>query len=252
MQLSSGADQYQLVNYTDYDVYGDPITASDGAPEAGGVSVPQTGLKSSYVASTPWGYGGGYTDATGLVYMVHRYYDPVTGQFISVDPMVRETASPYGYAEGDPVRFSDPYGLGVMRMVESVQPQGTSTCFFEADAPYSRVLDDHKFLQGEAEFTTCDDDGDFPDVCQITADLYRSQESEKGITILVPWADGGTESGCPPERNIPSIATGECTIKRHRIWSEFVTMAIAVVYWEYGVPPVSTSSIDSPPSEINC
>ncbi|MCL6104215.1 MAG: RHS repeat-associated core domain-containing protein [Actinobacteria bacterium] len=61
---------------------------------------------------TPFSYAGGYTDPTGLIYLIHRYYDPVTGQFTSVDPLVGISGQPYVYAEGDPVNGSDPLGLG--------------------------------------------------------------------------------------------------------------------------------------------
>ena len=61
--------------------------------------------------STPFGFEGGYTDATGLVYLVHRYYDPVTAQFLSVDPAVDKTGTPYAFTGGDPVNGSDPTGL---------------------------------------------------------------------------------------------------------------------------------------------
>jgi RHS repeat-associated protein len=62
-------------------------------------------------ASTPMGYAGGYTDSeSGLQYLVHRYYDPATGQFLSIDPLVAQTGSPYGYAEADPIDASDPSG----------------------------------------------------------------------------------------------------------------------------------------------
>jgi len=43
--------------------------------------------------------------------LVGRYYDPATGQFLSVDPMVDETGQPYAYAGDDPVNASDPSGL---------------------------------------------------------------------------------------------------------------------------------------------
>lgn len=36
-------------------------------------------------ATTPFSYAGGYTDPTGLLYLINRYYDPNTGQFLSVD-----------------------------------------------------------------------------------------------------------------------------------------------------------------------
>jgi RHS repeat-associated protein len=66
---------------------------------------------SSCSISTPFGFEGGYTDATGLVYLVHRYYDPATEQFVSVDPAVDVTGTPYAFTSGDPVNDSDPSGL---------------------------------------------------------------------------------------------------------------------------------------------
>ena len=75
-----------------YDAYGNVI--------AGGLS-----------SVTPFGYAGGYTDPTGLIYFVNRYYDPSTGQFLSVDPLVGITDQPYEYAGSDPVNGSDPLGL---------------------------------------------------------------------------------------------------------------------------------------------
>jgi len=43
--------------------------------------------------------------------VVHRYYDPVTAQFVSVDPALGVTGQPYAYAGGDPVNGVDPLGL---------------------------------------------------------------------------------------------------------------------------------------------
>jgi RHS repeat-associated protein len=50
----------------------------------------------------------GHPDGSGL--SVNRYYDPATGQFLSVDPLVDETDQAYGYTGGDPVINSDPSG----------------------------------------------------------------------------------------------------------------------------------------------
>ena len=100
-----------LTNTTDYDAYGNAIVGQGQAAEPGGVSTQETALNTNYVDSTPFGYGSGYTDPSGLVYLVHRYYDPVTGQFVSQDPLVDQTASPYGYAGGNPVGGVDPLGL---------------------------------------------------------------------------------------------------------------------------------------------
>ena len=59
---------------------------------------------------TSFGYAGSYTDQTGLGYLINRYYDPATGQFLSVDPDVSQTLATYAYAAGDPVNLSDPLG----------------------------------------------------------------------------------------------------------------------------------------------
>lgn len=63
-------------------------------------------------ASTPLGFNGQYrNESTGLIYLRARVYDPVTAQFMSVDPLVAQTGELYGYAGGDPVNGRDPSGL---------------------------------------------------------------------------------------------------------------------------------------------
>ena len=57
-------------------------------------------------------YGGQYQDSeTGLYYLRARYYDPTTTQFMTIDPAVALTMSPYGYASGNPLNLTDPTGL---------------------------------------------------------------------------------------------------------------------------------------------
>ena len=41
---------------------------------------------------------------------INRYYDPATGQFVSVDPMVGSTGMPFAYANDNPVSMSDTMG----------------------------------------------------------------------------------------------------------------------------------------------
>ena len=54
----------------------------------------------------------GMRDATGQMYMRNRYYDPATGQFTQTDPIgLAGGLNAYGFAAGDPVTYSDPYGL---------------------------------------------------------------------------------------------------------------------------------------------
>jgi RHS repeat-associated protein len=81
-----------LTATTAYDAWGNPATA-------GGLT-----------AATPFGYAGYYTDGTGLDYLINRYYNAVTGQFLSVDPLVSKTLQSYAYALGDPVLRTDPTG----------------------------------------------------------------------------------------------------------------------------------------------
>ncbi|WP_168216908.1 putative toxin [Cellulomonas sp. Y8] len=45
------------------------------------------------------------------MYLRARYYDPSTGQFVSVDPAIDATRSMYGYTNGNPLQFVDPLGL---------------------------------------------------------------------------------------------------------------------------------------------
>ncbi len=44
-------------------------------------------------------------------YLVNRYYDPTTDQFLAVDPLVGLTGQAFSYANNDPVNVSDPSGL---------------------------------------------------------------------------------------------------------------------------------------------
>jgi RHS repeat-associated protein len=60
-------------------------------------------------------FTGQISDASGLIFMNARYYDPVLGSFLSPDTVVPEPGQPegynrYAYANGNPLLFSDPSG----------------------------------------------------------------------------------------------------------------------------------------------
>ena len=66
-----------LAASVDYRAWGNPETT-------GGLS-----------AYTPFEFPGAHTDPRGPSYLIGRYYDPATGQFLSVDPKVQQTLEPY-------------------------------------------------------------------------------------------------------------------------------------------------------------
>ncbi|HVW80966.1 MAG TPA: RHS repeat-associated core domain-containing protein [Mycobacteriales bacterium] len=75
-------------------------------------------------AVTALRYDGQYADdESGLYYLRARYYNPVTGQFITRDPAETTTGQPYQYANDDPLAFTDPSGLfgcGIFHSVCSI------------------------------------------------------------------------------------------------------------------------------------
>ena len=54
----------------------------------------------------------GSSGTSGLQYLRNRYYDPRTGRFTQLDPIgLAGGLNLYGFGGGDPVNFSDPFGL---------------------------------------------------------------------------------------------------------------------------------------------
>ncbi len=91
------------------------LTSSTGAKEAT-FTYDSYGNKtgSTGTATTPLGYDAQYTSPdTGLIYLRARAYDPATAQFLSVDPLVWLTRSPYTYVGDNPLQFGDPSGRAV-------------------------------------------------------------------------------------------------------------------------------------------
>ena len=54
---------------------------------------------------------------TGLYYLRARPYDPVSAQFLALDPEIETTRAPYTYVGDSPVNADDPTGLGAEGMV---------------------------------------------------------------------------------------------------------------------------------------
>jgi RHS repeat-associated protein len=88
---------------------------------------------------TPFGFQGSYSDATGLTYLINRYYDPSTDQFLSIDPDVASTDQPYVFTNDNPLNAEDPLGLAVLGYGFSAGqfevPDGYSNAGGDADGP---------------------------------------------------------------------------------------------------------------------
>jgi RHS repeat-associated protein len=101
-------------------------------------------VSSSGSLTSHFGFAGQYLDAeTGFLYLRARYYDPATGQFLTRDPAVAITLSPYGYVAGNPVNASDPSGLhvacgGVDNSGGGAGYSGTDSC--AQDLPWTGPL----------------------------------------------------------------------------------------------------------------
>jgi RHS repeat-associated protein len=107
-------------------------------------------------------------DASGQLYMRNRYYDPQSGQFTQPDPIgLAGGLNAYGFAEGDPVTYSDPYGLckrdknghedpdcrSMIRMLNAAAddadrtiPQGSPNYFRDAAQAYEATNRDVQFV----------------------------------------------------------------------------------------------------------
>jgi RHS repeat-associated protein len=83
--------------------------------------------------TTPFGFAGQYTNASGLQYLRARTYDPATGQFLSKDPAAE--APSYGYGEESPLQFVDPSGrcgLSPDEWLGNVTPWSEDNCAYQA------------------------------------------------------------------------------------------------------------------------
>jgi hypothetical protein len=62
---------------------------------------------------------------------VHRYYDPATGQFLSVDPLVDETGKSYAYTGDDPENEADSSGLSGAPPEATIEYEDTHVCGYD-------------------------------------------------------------------------------------------------------------------------
>jgi RHS repeat-associated protein len=92
-------------------------TTGTGNNERACMGVPHPEATTAYGATDDAGVGlgtliSGKLDASGMLFRRNRYYDPATGRWTQEDPIgFRGGLNLYGFVGGDPINFSDPYGL---------------------------------------------------------------------------------------------------------------------------------------------
>jgi RHS repeat-associated protein len=106
------------IQYQHTDALGSPVARTNTA----GAIVSRTKYepygKTAQGATPTIGFTGHVNDAdTGLVYMQQRYYDPVAGRFLSIDPVTTDantgsSFNRYAYANNNPYKYVDPDGRG--------------------------------------------------------------------------------------------------------------------------------------------
>ncbi|MGW7455163.1 RHS repeat-associated core domain-containing protein [Streptomyces sp. NPDC054787] len=82
--------------------------------------------------------GGEVDESIGTVHLGAREYDPATGRFLSVDPVVDfnepKQQNPYAYANNSPVTFSDPSGLSIAPPTMPIKD------FTDAEAAWANMI----------------------------------------------------------------------------------------------------------------
>ncbi len=125
-QLIAEVGEGNSVSYQHADALGSPVARTD----ASGNVISRTlyepyGATAAGTNPTGIGFTGHANDvATGLVYMQQRYYDPIAGRFLSVDPVTTDAKTGdhfnrYVYAENNPYKFKDPDGRAPQLIEES-------------------------------------------------------------------------------------------------------------------------------------
>ena len=114
--LRTTTAEAQTVRYYHTDINGNVVVVTDQNANVIERRVYEPyGLPLDSILDGPGFTGHDMDGETGLIYMQQRYYDPLNGRFISVDPVTVRTQSGdgfnrYHYASNNPFSFSDPDG----------------------------------------------------------------------------------------------------------------------------------------------
>ena len=132
----------------------------------------------------------------GRVFLNNRYYDPTTGQFLSVDPLVAVTGDPYLYAGGNPTTRSDPSGLDPGGCHNGRPNAVSGAC--ESVSTHSQFTVDGS-LGGKSFANVTTPIRKRSGIGAVTIDLYIAASQAGIVGMHDEGNDRGHCMGCPPQ-----------------------------------------------------
>jgi RHS repeat-associated protein len=116
-RLIAEANNLTGVSYSHTDALGSPVARTNASTQVTSrTRYEPYGATAAGTNPTGIGFTGHVNDAdTGLVYMQQRYYEPLAGRFLSVDPVTTDFKTGaqfnrYAYVNNNPYKFKDPDG----------------------------------------------------------------------------------------------------------------------------------------------
>jgi RHS repeat-associated protein len=205
-----------VVTYYHNDISGSPIAATDAA---GNLK-----WKESY---KPYGdkltrsiassdndigfHGKAHDDSTGLSYMGARYYDPVLGRFMGIDPVHFQTDNlhsfnRYAYTNNNPYKYVDPDG----RFAFLIVPALFALTALAAAATVNSMMNGGGFNQGMGG----DDAGAFERPITQLSDVprtttYHNESSDR---------TGGDRDNSDKNIGIPESPEGKLSVRSDKWW----------------------------------
>ena len=150
--------------------------------------------------------------ATGLVDLRARWYDPMSGRFLSEDPLgLAGGWNPYAFAGNDPVNYSDPSGLDACNKIQAdhggetiTTKEGTKECLMGSSLPTVFTTGRSGPGAGGGDVTTwfagVSGFAAFVGGPSVGGGVYRSSDGDFGLygqggAALGVGAGGGVEAG---------------------------------------------------------
>ncbi|HEX2080830.1 MAG TPA: RHS repeat-associated core domain-containing protein [Longimicrobium sp.] len=170
-------------------------------------------------------------DGSGLNYRRNRYYDPASGRFTQEDPIgLAGGVNVYGFAAGDPVTYTDPYGLCPANQVQAPADPN------EPERVCPGGLTHGEYYQREDGFW----------VAAPTAKNKSPREGSAEIGgQIFAWAQRDYLKGCSLTEFEISMRMGNTSRRMQRVTVGTWDMRLKRVYRDYYMGPIRIPRIDT-------